>query len=201
MIDQSNRAGNASTYPANTSSSSSSSSSSSNGLGIGGADSTAAVMAAAMGYGLVNPDTSNTLSASSNSQMNHQRQPFSPYHTQSPHNPYMHHHTAHSHHAAAAAHHAALFYGDMTAAAYVAGGTPYSNPQAATHHLNHSPVSPGPMQPHHHYAAAAYNFGNYAQMAGDPNGLSALTNVGANSGLQHLGELGQPNCIQDIHAN
>lgn len=201
MIDQSNRAGNATSYTANTSSSSSSSSSSSNGLAMNGADSTAAVMAAAMSYGLVNSDPSASLSVSSNSQLNHQRQPFSPYHTQSPHNPYMHHHTAHNHHAAAAAHHAALFYGDMTAAAYVAGAAPYSNPQATQHHLNHSPVSPGPMHAHHHYAAAAYNFGNYAQVANDPNGLSALTNMGANGSLQHLGDLGQPNCIQDIHAN
>ena len=104
-----------------------------------------------------------------------------------------------------------------TAAAYAANALPYhahhqtAAAAAAFNHLNSHPSTAASIHhhshqiPHHHYAAAAaaaYNFSNYAHVNGDSqvNGLVSLTNTNPNSTIG-LHDLGQPSCIQDIHAN
>lgn len=132
--------------------------------------------------------------------------------------------------AAAAAHlHNAFLYADMNAGSQAYGqmgggangGSSSSSSSSSSlaqnpfnsHQFNHSPISPSSSTAAVAAAAAAHyyvntNFAHHhtyaSQMMGDPTGLGVVGAASNNtnlSGLQNgLVDLGQSNCIQDIHA-
>jgi hypothetical protein len=100
----------------------------------------------------------------------------------------------------------APFYGDIIA------NSVYNPVQTSTTGVPYGPGSTSPLSPssmhhaaaaaaaHHYAAAVAYSsFSSYAQVANENIPLVSLQNpTGSSNGLH---DLGQVNCIQDIHAN